>query len=109
MKYGGAWEDDALTIDDAVSTELALLWGDLCRAKHAAYNGHWSAECEHIAERIVALTRFVGATPWGAIDTGLLLDGTYQHIHHTADLDYPRIDWEQVCDTHRYSGRGVPS
>lgn len=89
-------DDFPATLTDAARAELEQLWGDLAAHRRYAHNGVWSVGCENKAYRIVALSRLVGALPWGQVDVDVLLDGLYERLHTEAGIAYPAIDWERV-------------
>lgn len=81
----------------AVHEELASLWHDLYEARRRAWpEDGWSIEAERKAERIVDLSRLVGATPWEQIQVTTLLDGAYERVYRNAGIEYPSIDWSRV-------------
>jgi hypothetical protein len=76
--------------------ELESLWDDMSQARRSAYPGCWSTQCGGLAERIVMLSRHVGATPWGNVQVELLLDGVYQRIYDEADIAYDPPDLDRA-------------
>lgn len=95
------------SLRQAIADELVWLWGDLATARRNAHNGCWSVGCENTVTRIVALSRMVGATPWGHIDVGVLLDGLYERVHREAGIEYPPIDWVRVREIQAYIDESV--
>jgi hypothetical protein len=90
------------TLEQAVRDELVQLWGDLTTAVRTAHNGCWSPQCENLADRIIALARFVGATRWSAVDCTLLRSGVYERILTAAGIGYEPVDWDAVAKTEAY-------
>jgi hypothetical protein len=89
---------DGQKLEEVAREELGLLWGDLNRARQSAINGEWSMNCDHLVERIMALTPLVGPTPWEEIQIPLLELGIYQRVH--AELGVPvDVDMERVAKT----------
>ena len=89
-------EEPVTPIEAAVRSELENLWADLDRAQREALNGQWSSGCDWYAERIVKLTRAVGAAPWGQVQCSLLLNGTYQGIMKAGGFEYPEPNMDEV-------------
>jgi hypothetical protein len=100
-------EDYPDDLGAAARTELVNLWHDLGQARRSAINGVWSVHCDHLAYRIVMLSRIVGACPWGDIDVDVLLDGLYARIHDEAGIPYPEIDWVRVREVKAYIEEGA--
>jgi hypothetical protein len=85
------------SLEEAAREELVCLWGDLAEARRSAMNGVWSIACDGIVERVVALSRHVGAVPWGEVDVDLISVGLYERIHAEAGLEHPPVDWDAVA------------
>ena len=100
-------EDDLPdSLEEAARSELCDLWADLDEACRSAINTVWSIRCGNVAFRIVALSRFVGATSWDNVSVDLLLAGIYERVYREAGIDYDPIDWERVRETEaRIEGR----
>lgn len=69
--------------------------GYLHEACRSPVQDQWSIQCDHIKERIKALTPLVGPTPRNEIQMPLLKDGIYQQIHATLGIEVT-VDIEQV-------------
>lgn len=80
----------------AAKWELVCLWGDMDEAQLAALNGSWSIRMEHVQDRILTLTKIVGACPWQHIQIRILKNGLYEKVHLDAGLMFPTIDWKIV-------------
>lgn len=91
-------DDDAPAEDlaTAVRAELVALWSDLENAERDALNGIWSMQCDWITERIVTLSRLVGATPWDEIQIPLLQSGLYEGILRSAGIAFTPPDMAEV-------------
>ena len=89
-------EDQPTDLKDATQKELIYLWSDLEEAIRQAANGRWSMRCDWLTERIVALSRIVGVTPWGQAPLTLLTSGTYQGVLSAAGFTYPEPDMAKV-------------
>lgn len=91
-----------------LTEELACLWSDFAEARNHAMlrdpnpanrYGGWSIQMLSLADRIVDITRLVGATPWGEVSFSLLREtgeGWYEVIHEDAGIEYPEIDYEDA-------------
>lgn len=89
---------DDRSLEDVAREELGLLWNDLNRERSLAINGEWSMNCDHLVERIKALTPLVGPTPWEEIQIPLLELGIYQRVH--TELGIPvDVDMERIAKT----------
>ncbi|WP_405667926.1 hypothetical protein OG379_38110 [Streptomyces sp. NBC_01166] len=60
--------------------ERGYQWGDLHEARSNTIRNQWSIWCDHIKERVKALTPLVGPTPWDEVQLPLLGDGIHQQI-----------------------------
>lgn len=78
---------DTAKLLEVAREELGLLWGDLNGARQSAVNGEWSMKCDHLVERIKALTPLVGPTPWEEISIELLEMGIYQRVHSELGIE----------------------
>lgn len=85
------------SLGEGAGNEIEYLWSDLERAIRRACNGHWSAECDYLTERIIMLSSLVGAAPWEKIPLSLLRNGIYQGIMTAAGLEYAPPDMEEVA------------
>jgi hypothetical protein len=85
-------------LEEVAREELSLLWGDLHRARQSAINGRWSIQCDHLVERIKALTPLVGPTPWDEIQIPLLEHGIYQRVHEELGVTV-NVDMDRVAET----------
>lgn len=92
-------DDRPATLEVAVRDELIQLWHDLYQARRDAIRTDWSIQCENVADRIVELSRFVGATSWENIQCELLRSGFYERVLNDAGITYEPIDWERVAIT----------
>lgn len=84
----------------AIRHELACLWSDLCEAQADAIRTDWSIQCENIAERITALTKLVGPTPWDEVPMPVLENGVYPRVHAAMGVEV-RVNWDAVAKTRR--------
>lgn len=91
-------EDRPATLEEAAREELVHLWYDLCMAQRNAIRTDWSIQCEGLADRIEALTRFVGPAPWERIQIPLLENGVYQRLHAEWGIGAP-VDMQRVAQT----------
>lgn len=103
----GNAEDHPDDLAAAARNELVHLWHDLGEARRFANNGVWSVQCDNLAYRIVALSRVVGACPWGEVDVDVLLDGLYVRLHDEAGIPYPDVDWVRVREVKAYIEEGA--
>ncbi len=94
------WDnDESQDLMDAVRWEVRCLWDDLADAVRLARSGVWSIGCEHLAARIVGLSRHAGALPWEHVSVHLLRAGVYERVYREAGIDIPPIDWDRVSQT----------
>jgi hypothetical protein len=84
----------------AIRDELESLWCDLHEAISRAIRCTWSIEALSVKERIQALTKLVGPTPWESIQLPLIEAGVYQRVHSEIDMDAP-VDMRRVAETRR--------
>lgn len=95
----------------AARRELAYLWVDLLNAELAASDppvwlwsitpsrrtGYvWSAQCMHLAARILTLTRLVGTTSWRELPPELSESGLYERLHREWGIEYEAPDMEAI-------------
>lgn len=85
-----AGKDAPSTLEEAVRSEVTLLWNDLSYAVRTAANGTWSMECDNLVRRIVRLSRISGYWEhWEEIQYNLLRSGIWQKITKEAGADIP--------------------
>lgn len=73
----------AETYARALREELEYLWGDLAAAYRLSQADppENSTGCEHLTDRIHAITRLVGPVPAEKIQMPFLLTGMYDQVH----------------------------
>lgn len=108
------WCDDCAGTHTANLVEVArsesiCLWSDLQEAQQTAIRTDWSIKCGNLAERIVDLSRLVGAVPWQCIGVSTLRTGVYERVYTEAGIAYPPIDWQRVAEVEqRIAARSQP-
>jgi hypothetical protein len=79
----------------AIHEELDCLWGDLHDAQQRGIRTDWSIQCENLADRITALTKLVGPTPWDHVPLPLRENGVYRRVLAsmgiTAEVDMAEV------------------
>lgn len=89
-----AADDRPASAEAAVRDELSALWHDLDVAIGQTIRGRftppgaWSMHSIGIAERIIYMSRLVGATPWECVPYTRLLDGTYQGMMADSGIEH---------------------